>query len=63
MSLKKKLWSEDLTLDDLIKKCHLFEQQKESMELYGTSGQFHESVNLDVKILKWPDSHFHILIS
>ena len=38
MSLKKKLWSEDLTLDDIIKKCHLFEQQKESMELYGTSG-------------------------
>ena len=24
MSLKKKLWSEDLTLDDIIKKCHLF---------------------------------------
>ena len=29
----------------------------------GTGGQFHESVNLGVKILKWPDSHFHILIS
>ena len=28
-----------------------------------TCGQFHESVNLGVKILKWPDSHFHILIS
>ena len=26
-------------------------------------GQFHESVNLGVKILKWPDSHFYILIS
>ena len=26
-------------------------------------GQFHESVNLGVKILKLPDSHFHILIS
>ena len=26
-------------------------------------GQFHESVNLGVKILKWSDSHFYILIS
>ena len=35
--LRKKLWDDDLELDDIIRKCHVHEQRKESKTLYSDS--------------------------
>ncbi len=32
-SLRDKLWSEDLTLEQILAKCHLYEQKQESLDV------------------------------
>ena len=38
-TLRDKLWSEDLTLDKLIEKCHLHEQRQESLDVIDNKSQ------------------------
>ena len=38
-ALRRKLWDDDLTLDEVIKKCHIHEQRNENKPLYMDDGK------------------------